>query len=139
MLSWRWHWFFVEQDWLCYRTLPVAEEDLTEIVASFIDRMRQLRRGELPAPQLETALRQARLDRLLSLDGTDAIADALLRCVHDPWNLHEELQPADLARVATEVYRIQRRVIGGEGPTDRTPQLTRFETIFRKRNHSPDE
>jgi len=66
-------------------------ESLEETVRGLWSRVNSVRDGSIPRAEVETALRLARMRRLVSLDSNKAILSALWRRRENPWSLQNSL------------------------------------------------
>ncbi|MEP0846798.1 MAG: insulinase family protein [Phycisphaerae bacterium] len=95
---------------------PSTPEGLPGRIDALRGALLSVRDGALPSAHVEAALRVARTRRFVELNGSTAIADALVRGESNPWDIHDELTPqtwTDWARQALSGATLRLDVVGG--------------------------
>jgi zinc protease len=125
---WFWTCGWVESNWVDAAAQPTSG-DLVPPIEAYVRQAGRALAGRTPPEQLAVALRQARADRLLALDGSAAIAELIERGVSNPWDVLDSRRAADFAELVAQAYSVRERSIVGSGPEDHAADLKRFETV----------
>ncbi len=126
--AWLWTCGWVESDWVDAAARPMTD-DVAPRIEAYVRQAERVLTRRTPAELFAVALRQARTDRLLALDGSGAIADLIERGVSNPWDVLDGRRAADFAALVAQAYPVRERSIVGSGPQDRGAELERFRNV----------
>ncbi len=108
--------------------VSVPDEDVVGAVGALAARLDAARAGACPAEDVAAAVRLARVDRWLALDGAEAIADALEQGRRQPWSLEADVASDAWAAQIAAAYAATARYVSGVGAVERSAELKALES-----------
>jgi len=118
--------------------VSVPDEDMAGVVRALAARLDAARAAACPKEDVATAVRLARVERWLALDGAEAIAVALEQGRTQPWSLEADVADDAWAAQIAAAYAATGRYVAGVGAVDRGAELKAVESPGATSGSAPE-